>query len=42
MRVLDVFFFKIWMAGRDAVWTPRTTMHFGSLDFILNGEGEMV
>lgn len=41
MRVLDVFLSKLRMAGHDVVWTPRTTLSFGSLDFILNNEGEM-
>jgi hypothetical protein len=30
------------MAGHDVVWAPRTTIHFGSLDFIVNSVGNMI
>jgi hypothetical protein len=42
VRDLDAFFSKLQMVGRGVVWTPGTTIHFRSLDFIINGEGEMV
>ena len=29
------------MSGHDAIWAPETTIHFGSLDFVVNSEGVM-
>lgn len=30
------------MVGHDVVWALGTTIRFGSLDFVLKNEGEMV
>jgi hypothetical protein len=32
----------LWMTDHNAILTPRTTIYFGTLDFVLNDEGEMV
>jgi hypothetical protein len=40
LHVLDVLFIEIWMADHDAVWAPRMTICFGSLDFIIDNKGK--
>jgi hypothetical protein len=42
LDVLDVFFSKLQMADCDAVWAPKTTIHVGSLDFVVDVEGMMI
>jgi hypothetical protein len=42
LHVPDVFFSKLWMVDHDVVWTLIMTIHFRSLDFVLNSKGEMV
>jgi hypothetical protein len=37
-----ITFIKLRMASHDANWTPGAHVRFGSLDFIVTNEGELV